>query len=95
MGRSYGVYILASRSRVLYIGVTNNLVRRVAEHRAGRGGAFSRRYRTHALVYAEEHPQARDAIAREKALKGKSRAKKVALITSQNPEWRDLSAGGA
>ena len=90
--QSYGVYILASRSRVLYIGVTNDLARRVAEHRAGRGGAFPRRYRTHALVYAEEHPQARGAIAREKALKGWSRARKVTLVEGANPDWRDLAS---
>ena len=93
MRKSYWVYILASRSRVLYIGVTNDIARRLAEHRAGLGGAFTRRYRTHTLVYLEEHRQIADAIAREKELKGKSRAKKVALIAVQNPGWTDLAPG--
>ncbi len=90
--RSYWTYILASTSRVLYVGVTNDLARRVAEHRAGEGGAFTRRYRVRRLVYAEEHRDPRDAIAREKAIKGWRRARKVALIESGNPEWRDLAA---
>ena len=92
--RSYWVYILASTSRVLYIGVTNDLARRVAEHRAGDGGAFTKQYRVHRLVYAEGHPSPRDAIAREKALKGWKRARKVALVEGGNPEWRDLAADG-
>ena len=91
-GRQYWVYILASQSRVLYVGVTNhNMTRRLAEHRSGQGGAFTRRYRTHALVYLEEHPRITDAIAREKTLKGWSRAKKAALVESTNPVWRDLA----
>lgn len=93
-GRSYSywVYILASRSRVLYVGVTNDLARRVAEHRAGEGGAFTKRYRVHRLVHAEEHRDVRDAIAREKTLKGWTRARKVALVEAANPEWADLGA---
>ena len=90
--KSYGVYILASRTRVLYIGVTNDLERRAAEHRSGEGGAFTRRYRVHQLVYAEEYPDVNDAIAREKELKGWTRAKKVALIERMNSRWRDLIA---
>ena len=91
MTRSYWVYILASATRVLYIGVTNDLVRRVAEHRAGVGGTFTRRYRVHRLVYAEEHGSVRDAIAREKTLKGWRRDRKVELVLSVNPAWNDLA----
>ena len=92
--KQYWVYILASRSRVLYVGVTSDVARRIAEHRAGQGGAFTRRYRTHDLVYLEEHRQVGDALAREKRLKGWSRAKKVALVEADNPDWRDLAAVG-
>ena len=89
--RSYWTYILASRTRVLYVGVTNDLARRVAEHRAGEGGAFTKWYRVHRLVYAEEHADVRDAIRREKEIKGWRRERKVALIEEDNPEWRDLA----
>ena len=92
MRKSYWVYVLASRTRVLYIGVTNDLGRRAAEHRAGEGGAFTRRYKVHRLVHAEEHADVRDAIRREKELKGWKRARKVALVESTNPDWRDLAA---
>jgi len=91
--RSYWVYLLASRTRVLYVGVTNDLARRVAEHRAGTGGAFTRRYHVHRLVYAEEHSDVRDAIRREKTIKGWTRARKLALIDATNPAWDDLVAG--
>jgi len=92
MGRkSYWTYILASRTRVLYIGVTNNLNRRLAEHRAGVGSRFTSRYRVHRLVFAEEHSDVRDAIQREKQLKGWKRDRKVALINAHNPEWLDLA----
>ena len=91
--KSYWTYLLASRSRVLYAGVTNDLARRVAEHRAGRGGVFTRRYQVHRLVYAEEHTDVRDAIRREKEIKGWKRERKVALVEGVNPEWRDLAEG--
>ncbi|WP_412068758.1 GIY-YIG nuclease family protein [Rubrivirga sp. IMCC43871] len=91
--RAYWVYILASQGRTLYVGVTNDLARRVAEHRAGTPGAFTTRYRVTRLVYCEEHPSARDAIAREKALKGWRRERKLALIEAHNPAWADLAAG--
>lgn len=90
--KSYWVYLLASRTRVLYVGVTNDLTRRVAEHQAGEGGAFTSRYRVHRLVYCEEHWDIRDAIHREKQIKGWRRARKVALIDETNPDWQDLSA---
>ncbi|MEM6326527.1 MAG: GIY-YIG nuclease family protein [Bacteroidota bacterium] len=90
-GKSYWTYILASRSRVLYIGVTNSLERRVAEHKAGEGGQFTKRYQVHRLVHAEEFSEIRDAIQREKQLKGWRRERKVALIKRHNPDWRDLA----
>ena len=92
MGRkSYWVYILASRTRVLYVGVANDLGRRVAEHRAGRTGTFTQRYHVHRLVYSEEYPDVRDAIHREKQLKGWRRERKVALVTEANAGWEDLA----
>ena len=91
--QSYGVYILASRTRVLYVGVTNDLARRLAEHKAGTAGTFTTRYRVDRLVYCEEHPSIRDAIAREKAIKGWRRERKVALVESTNPAWADLATG--
>lgn len=89
--KSYYVYILTSVNRkVMYIGVTNNLENRIAQHRDGTGSAFTSRYRVNVLVYAEEYKYVEDAIAREKQLKGWSRAKKDALVTSANPAWADL-----
>ena len=90
--QDYFVYILASRNRVLYIGVTSDLNRRVSEHRAGLGGWFSRTYRTHLLVYFEPTSDPRTAIAREKQLKRWTRQRKEELIVRSNPEWRDLAA---
>ncbi|OZC01559.1 GIY-YIG nuclease family protein [Rubricoccus marinus] len=90
--RSVWVYILASRTRVLYTGVTNNIERRLNEHREGAPGSFTARYRARRLVHLEEYPNARDAIAREKQIKAWRREKKRALIEAENPEWRDLAA---
>ena len=87
----YAVYILASRSRVLYIGVTNDLARRVAEHRQGLVEGFSKKYGVDRLVFYEETPDIRSAIAREKQLKSWRREKKIALIKGSNPTWRDLT----
>ncbi len=86
------VYILANpRRTTLYVGVTSNLEQRVGEHRVGfHEGSFTDRYNVTRLVYCEECPSMDEAIAREKQLKRWSRAKKVALIESMNPEWRDL-----
>ncbi len=90
--RLYYVYIISSHSRVLYVGVTNDLGRRVAEHRACVDpDAFCARYRVFNLVYFEEYQSARQAIAREKQLKVRLRRKKIALIDAFNPEWRDLA----
>jgi putative endonuclease len=86
------VYILASKTGVLYIGVTNNLERRIAEHRQKQADAFSARYNITRLVHCEEFRYIDQAIAREKELKGWRREKKVALIEIENPRWIDLAA---
>ena len=96
MSRPFGmctfyVYILASRSRTLYVGVTNDLPRRLAQHRAG-ANEFSARYRCARLVFVETARDARAAIAREKQIKRWRREKKIALIQALNPAWEDLSA---
>ena len=87
----YAVYILASRSRVLYIGVTNDLERRMIEHKEGRLDGFTDKYNVDRLVYFEQTPDVRSAIAYEKQLKGWRREKKLALIGAANPTWKDLS----
>ena len=88
------VYILTNeRGNVMYIGVTSDLRRRLYEHKTGAFEGFTKRYNVHKLVYYEETSDIREAIAREKQLKGWSRAKKNALVESMNPEWRDLSEG--
>ena len=89
----YYAYMLASRSQTLYIGVTGNLTRRIWEHKNGRGGRFTSRYRINRLVWYEAHADAAAAIAHEKKLKGLIRAKKIALIEVGNPTWQDLSEG--
>ena len=90
--RSFYVYILASRiGGTLYIGVTNDLIRRIREHREGNGGEFTSKYQTHRLVYYEHFQYVLNAIAREKELKHWTRAQKIALIESANPTWEDLS----
>jgi putative endonuclease len=89
--RTFFVYILASPYRVLYIGVTNDLERRVYEHREKLGSGFTSRYNVTQLVHFEEFDRIEDAIAREKQLKRWIRAKKVRLVESMNPRWKDLS----
>ena len=91
MGKLYCVYILASRSRVLYTGVTSQLLERVKQHREGLVPGFTSRYRIHRLVYFETYQSPKPAIAREKEIKSWSRAKKVALIEERNPTWEDLA----
>lgn len=89
---SYFVYILASRKHgTLYVGVTNDVARRVFEHRAGNASTFTKKYRVHRLVYAESHDDVEEAIRREKAIKEWQRAWKVQLIERANPEWDDLA----
>jgi putative endonuclease len=90
--RRYYVYIMASKSRVLYVGVTGFLMARVLRHRAGAGGAFTRKYRVHRLVYFHCFRSVGDAIARETEIKKWRREKKVALIHAENPTWEDLAA---
>ena len=85
----YYVYILASRSRVLYVGVTNDLARRVEQHRQGEA-EFTGRYRVNRLVYSESFEYVLEAIAREKQVKSWTRVKREALIVAANPEWEDL-----
>ena len=89
--RSYYVYIMASLSRVLYVGVTNDISRRVSEHKVAQTPGFSSRYRVNRLVHVEEFSDIRDAIAREKQLKGWTRARKLDLIEKHNPALADLS----
>jgi putative endonuclease len=89
---AFHVYIMASRSRVLYTGVTSHLARRVQEHKAKAPGSFTARYRIDRLIYCEAFAEIRPAIEREKQIKGWTRARKIALIESLNPEWEDLSA---
>jgi len=87
------VYILASKSGVLYIGVTNRLTRRTIEHRQKLLDGFTKRYNVTRLVHWERFGDIRSAIAREKQIKGWLRSKKVALIESRNPGWIDLADG--
>ncbi len=89
--KRYYIYIMANRSKTLYIGVTNNLERRLYEHKHQLVAGFTSMYKMTRLVYFEEMSDVYAAIAREKHLKGWLRTKKVALIESINPEWRDLS----
>jgi putative endonuclease len=92
MKRRYFVYILASkRHGTLYIGVTNDLVRRLEEHRSGAIKGFSSKYRTYRLVHYEVYGEVKDAIAREKRLKKWNRQWKLDLIEEQNPKWEDLA----
>ena len=87
----YYVYIMASKSRVLYTGITNNLHRRVWEHKRDELPGFTSKYRVHRLVYFEAFQYVANALAREKVIKGWLRSKKVARIEAQNPTWEDLS----
>jgi len=91
MTRTYFVYILSSRSRTLYTGVTNDLQRRLREHREGRVHGFTARYNIFRLVHFEMFANIRTAIAREKEIKGWRREKKVSLIERQNATWADLT----
>ncbi len=91
MRRGYCVYILASRSRNLYTGLTGNLERRMIEHRQELVSGFTARYRIFRLVHFELFGDVRSAIAREKEIKGWRREKKVWLIERRNPTWEDLA----
>ena len=91
--RCYCVYILTNRSKTLYVGVTNNLPRRVWEHKFENGSEFCKRYKIDRLVYYESFDDVRNAINREKRIKGWLRIKQIQLIVAVNPAWRDLSEG--
>ena len=91
MPQTYWVYILTNRSGTLYVGMTNDVERRVAEHRVGVDPkSFTSRYAMDRLVYAESYGTAFEAIRREKQLKAWRRSKKVALVSAANPAWRNL-----
>ena len=91
VSKQYCVYIMTNtHNTVLYTGVTNNLARRVYEHKNGLGSVFTKKYNIHKLVYYEVGDSIHSAIAREKQIKGGSRKKKVDLINSLNPKWKDL-----
>jgi len=89
----YYVYILTNRSGTLYVGITNNLLRRLYEHKHKLISGFTERYNIDRLVHYEHTPDVRAAIAREKQIKGWLRVKKVALIEEHNRDWKDLSEG--
>ena len=89
--KQYFVYIMTSNSGTLYTGMTNNLQRRVYEHKSKLAEGFTSKYDVNRLVYFEIFGDVRDAIAREKQIKGWRRHKKLALIESMNPRWQDLS----
>ena len=91
MERQYYVYIMSNRhNSVLYTGITNNLERRVYEHKQELVEGFTKKYRVTKLVYYEIFDDPENAIWREKQIKAGSRAKKIALINAMNPDWRDL-----
>jgi putative endonuclease len=89
--KDYYVYLMSNVSRTLYVGVTNDLQRRVSEHKQKLTPGFTRKCNLTLLVYFEATPDIRAGLAREKQIKGWLRAKKVALIESINPNWPDLS----
>jgi putative endonuclease len=92
MGKTFHVYILAGESGVLYVGMTNDLVRRVLEHQRKQSPGFTRTYNVRKLVWFEAHGTASSAIAREKPIKGWLRFRKIALLEAANPRWKDLSS---
>ena len=91
MSKEYYVYIMTNKPRTLYTGVTNDLMRRVYEHKNKIIEGFTSRYNIQFLVYYESSSSIHVALGREKQIKGLLRAKKIALINSINPEWKDLS----
>ena len=91
MNHEYYVYILTSRSGTLYIGMTNSIERRLREHKSGEFDGFASKYHCNRLVYLEGFDDVRNAIDREKQLKGWRREKKIALIEARNPRWQDLA----
>jgi len=93
MEKTYYTYIMANVSRKLYVGVTNNLRRRVFEHKRGEGSGFASRYKIDRLVYYEAFQYVTNAIAREKTIKGWLRERKLRLVEENNLGWLDLADG--
>ena len=91
--KRYYVYIMASLSLNLYTGITDDIFRRALEHKSGEIEGFTKRYNINRLVYYETFRYVNNAIAREKQIKAWTRAKRIALIKSQNPTWQDLAEG--
>ncbi|MGA7733542.1 MAG: GIY-YIG nuclease family protein [Chloroflexia bacterium] len=89
--KEYWVYIMANENRTIYVGMTNNLEKRVYQHKEGSVEGFTSRYKLTKLVYYASTNDVREAIAREKQIKGWTRIKKVTLIEEMNPYWEDLS----
>jgi putative endonuclease len=89
--KQFYIYIMTNKyNNVLYTGVTNDLERRITEHRIGKGGSFTKKYKLYKLVYYESIDDIEVAVQREKEKKGGSRKKKIELVNSINPEWEDL-----
>jgi len=91
MENKYYVYIMTNNSKTLYVGVTNNIHRRTYEHKCKITKGFTYKYKISKLIYFEEYDEISKAITREKQIKGWLRSKKIELIESINPEWKDLS----
>ncbi len=89
--REYYVYVMSNTARTLYTGMTNDILRRVQEHKEGTVEGFTAKYKLPKLVYFESTPYVNNAIQREKQIKGWRRSKKLELIESANPQWADLS----
>jgi putative endonuclease len=90
--RYYFVYIVTNRSKTLYIGMTNSILRRIFEHKTKATEGFTSKYKLDRLVYWERYTSVHRAIAREKQIKGWLRIKKIQLIVEMNPTWKDLAA---
>ncbi len=93
MRKHYFVYIMSSQRRVLYVGITSKLEQRVFQHKQHSFGGFTANYNVTNLVYYESFDEVQKAIGREKEIKGWRREKKIALVESANPKWRNLSYG--
>jgi putative endonuclease len=91
MNYKFWVYIVGSQTGTLYVGMTNNIERRMREHKSGEVEGFASKYRCNRLVYWESFDEVQRAINREKQLKGWTRAKKIGLLESMNPRWADLA----
>ncbi len=89
--KTFYIYILTNKSKTLYVGFTNNLIRRLNEHKHKLVKGFTNKYNISKLIYFETFSHANDAIRREKQIKGWLRKKKIMLIESKNPEWKDIS----